>query len=340
MRSLLPRYRVLLLHLSFWGVYFSFYFYQYQQEYGWRRALALALLPMLCNALLAYFAYFYLLPRWLARPRRGRYLLAMGLAFGLMVAVKTGVQQHIMPASAPPAYLHSVGFVLGNAFSMLFVTVFVGMLRFAVERFELEARTRALENAQLAAELQFLKAQINPHFLFNTLNNLYYLAYSQSPNTPEVIAKLAQMMRYLIHDSNQPVVPLSQEIEHLRNYISLEELRLNTPVPITFEVAGEPAGVGIAPLILLAFLENAFKHGVRHHDPAAWVAVRLQVAPTACVFSVANHRPAAPAPAGAPGTGLLNVRRRLALSYPGRHTLRIDDTRPDEYHIHLTLSFV
>lgn len=336
MPAFVRRHRVLLLHLSFWGAYCSFYFYQLHAEYGAGPAVLLVAQPLLGNVLLAYFTYGYLLPRWLAHHRLGHSLLAFGGALGLAVALKVGLARACSPLAAPPAYLYTTGYLVASVFSTLAVVLFVAMLRFVVGWFELEARTKALENAQLTTELQFLKAQINPHFLFNTLNNLYYLAYTQSPNTPEVVARLAQMMRYLLEESNQPTVPLSQEIEFMRSYLSLEQLRLNHPVPLTFTVEGEPAGVAIAPLILMTFLENAFKHGVQNNDPSAWVRVHLRVAPGRCDYTVANGRPPAPAPPALPGTGLPNVRRRLALSYPGRHELRLDDA-PAHYQAHLTL---
>lgn len=336
MPAFVRRHRVLLLHLSFWGAYCSFYFYQLNQEYGIRQALLLVGEPLLGNVLLAYFTYGYLLPRWLTQPRPGRYLLAFGGALGLAVALKVFLARAYSPLPVPPPYVYSTSFLVATTLSTLFVVVFVAMLHFAVGWFELEAKTKALENAQLTTELQFLKAQINPHFLFNTLNNLYYLAYTQSPNTPEVVARLAQMMRYLLEESNQPTVPLSQEIEFMRSYLHLEKLRLNHAVPLTFEVDGELTGVAIAPLILMTFLENAFKHGVQNNDPTAWVRVCLRVTPTGCDYTVANSRLPTPAPTPLPGTGLLNVRRRLALSYPGRHKLRFDDT-PAQYQVHLTL---
>lgn len=347
MRLFLYRYRVLLLHLAFWGVYFSFYFYQIQHEYGWRQAVPWALVPLVGNGLLAYLNYGYLLPRWLAHHRTGRYLLELTGAVVLSVWLRVKAMQYFAPAgllsALPPAYLHSLSFVVATVVGTLTVVLFIAMLRFSVDwfaleakTFALEAKTKALENAQLLTELQFLKAQINPHFLFNTLNNLYYLAYTQSPKTPEVVAQLAQMMRYLLEESNQPTVPLSQEIAFMRSYLSLEQLRLNSPVAVEFAVEGEPAGAAVAPLLLMTFLENAFKHGVRDEDPAAWVRVHLRVTPTTCEYTVANGRLPARSTAPLPGMGLLNVRRRLALAYPDRHELHLDDT-PDHFHVHLTL---
>lgn len=327
---------MLLLHLSFWGVYLSFFLYQLTQQYSWRWALPFTAVPILCHVPLVYGNYFYLLPRWLQHQRTGRYLLEFSVPFALVVGLRVAAMRYFAPPTMPAAYWHSALFVTSVAMGTLFVTAFVGMLRFVQDWFALEAKTKSLENARLQAELQFLKAQINPHFLFNTLNNLYYLAYTQSAHTPAVVAKLADMMRYMLHDAARPTVALNQEIDYLRNYIGLEQLRLTHPVPIYFDVEGSPDGLRIAPLLLIAFLENAFKHGICDHASTACISVHLRLRPTSVDYTVRNARRPATGPAPG-GTGLLNVRRRLALSYPGRHTLLIDDGAPDHYHIHLTL---
>ncbi|TGE23336.1 sensor histidine kinase [Hymenobacter metallicola] len=338
MLGLLRRHRVLLLHLSFWGVYFSFYFYQISREAGWRLALANSLVPLVSNLLIGYLNFFYLLPRGLRRQQLGRYLLELAAPFALVVAVRVLVQRQLAVGPMQQSYVESGAFVFSVVVGTLFIVAFLSMLHFVVGWFALDARTRALENEQLTAELKLLKAQINPHFLFNTLNNLYYLAYTQSPNTPEVVAKLAQMMRYMIYESNHATVALSQEIEYMQNYISLEKLRLNAPVPVQFEVEGPVEGVRIAPLLLITFLENAFKHGVSTTDPQAWVTVLIRLRGAECVCTVANGRLPHPAPAPTTaGTGLQNLHRRLALHYPGRHALHVDDG-PTEYRVHLTLT--
>ena len=189
------------------------------------------------------------------------------------------------------------------------------------------------------AEINFLKAQINPHFLFNTLNNLYYLAYSKSDNTTEVIAKLSQMMRYMIYESNHERVLLNQEIEYMRNYISLEQLRLNDQVPIDFAVEGETDNVWIAPLIFITFLENAFKHGVTNISTNAWVKLSVKMDGKQCQYVVENSKApkAADSKEGKSGIGLKNVQRRLELSYPGQYQLKAED-KPDRYSVQLDIT--
>jgi LytS/YehU family sensor histidine kinase len=212
------------------------------------------------------------------------------------------------------------------------------MLRFATGWFELEAKRKQMENDKLMNELKFLKAQINPHFLFNTLNNLYYLAYSQSPNTTEVIAKLSQMMRYMIYDSNYQQVLLSKEIEYMQNYISLERLRLNNEVPIDFEVEGETDNKLITPMIFITFLENAFKHGVSANNPDSWVKISIKIKGNECIYTVENSKLKSVSDSKEKsGIGLQNLKRRLELSYPDKHSLKTDE-QSDRYFVQLNLT--
>jgi LytS/YehU family sensor histidine kinase len=235
-------------------------------------------------------------------------------------------------------FFYTTTFIVQAAATSLFIVIFVAMLRFAKEWFEFEAKKKEVENEKLQAELNFLKAQINPHFLFNTLNNLYYLAYSQSPNTTEVIAKLSQMMRYMIYDTNHPKVLLSKEIEYMQNYISLERLRLSNQIPIEFTIQGNVQDIRITPLIFITFLENAFKHGISGNNTEAWVKANIVIHGNTCTYRVENskHNAVKTDAAGKSGIGLQNVQRRLALSYPERYTLTIQET-PERYSVELKL---
>jgi LytS/YehU family sensor histidine kinase len=235
-------------------------------------------------------------------------------------------------------YYYTNFYVVQLSFDTLLITIFVGMLRFATGWFELEARRKQMENDKLMNELKFLKAQINPHFLFNTLNNLYYLAYSQSPNTTEVIAKLSQMMRYMIYDSNYQQVLLTKEIEYMKNYISLERLRLNNEVPIDFLVEGEIENKLITPLIFITFLENAFKHGVSANNPDSWVKISIKIEDNQCIYTVENSKlKTIVENRERSGIGLQNLKRRLELSYPEKYDLKTND-QPDSYFVQLNLS--
>jgi LytS/YehU family sensor histidine kinase len=256
------------------------------------------------------------------------------------MTLRLGLERYLTDNfSGEARYLYTTRFVVQVLVTNLFIVIFLGMIRFAVGWFEFEAKQKSVENERLTAELNFLKSQINPHFLFNTLNNLYYLAYSQSANTTEVIAKLSQMMRYMIYDSNYPLVPLSKEIEYMENYISLERLRLNDQIPIKFTLeGGNPQDFLIAPLIFITFLENAFKHGVINNHPEAWVNISIQIKGTECVYRVENSKIpfSKPEAEHKSGIGLQNVKRRLELSYPGKHSLTVEN-RKDRYSVQLNI---
>lgn len=231
---------------------------------------------------------------------------------------------------------HGTQFIIQSTISDLFIVLYIGLLRFAFNWMELDSHRRQLETEKLNAEIKFLKAQVNPHFLFNTLNNLYYLSTIKSDTAPLVISKLSEAMRYMIYDSNHEQIELAKEIEYMRNYISLERLRLREGVPLEFEVTGR-TDILISPLILITFLENAFKHGVSNGNGACWIKARLDVDETRLVYSIANSKvKSVSGPADGEGIGLKNVRRRLDLFYPGKHQLDIDD-REASWAVTLTI---
>lgn len=338
--------RILLLHLAFWGVYFSFFLYQitfsrHGEEPDYGIAFIDAFAQIGTMALLSYLNYFYFLPRFLKNQNLWRYIIEFIVPFIVLVTALIYFKRYIYFDEHEPnhkGYLYSSKFVVQSFIGSLFIVIFVGMLRFAEDWFELEAKRKEIENEKLMAELRFLKAQINPHFLFNTLNNLYYLAFTNSPNTTQVIAKLSQMMRYMIYDSNHATVPMSKEIEYMENYISLEKLRLNNQIPINFEVKGQTDGLMIVPLIFITFLENAFKHGVSNNSENAWVNIFISVEGKQCTYRVENSKiPKNTNNEEKSGIGLQNLQRRLALSYPDNYELKVED-ETDKYSVELSIN--
>ncbi len=344
MTNFFQRNRVFLLHLSFWCFYYSFYFYIISSRPGreitWQRLLTSSSVQLLFAMLVAYLNYFILLPRFIKHQKIGRYFLEFIVPFVLLITLRVHFQRFLIDGySHHENYFYSTFYIVQLSFDTLLITIFVGMLRFAMGWFELESSRKQMENDKLTNELKFLKAQINPHFLFNTLNNLYYLAYSHSANTTEVIAKLSQMMRYMIYDSNYPQVQLDKEIEYMQNYIALERLRLNNVVPIDFVVEGSTENVLVAPLIFITFLENAFKHGVSTNATDSWVKIHFQMHGRECIYTVENSklRNGADVNKEKSGFGLQNLKRRLELSYPEKYTLKTDD-QPNRYFVQLKLT--
>jgi two-component system, LytTR family, sensor histidine kinase AlgZ len=334
------------VHLSFWCVYLSFNFYQISvfqrriEEFDWGMGVIMIVSQFILTVAIAYINYFFLLPRFLERKRWMPYLLEFIIPFALIITARVIAQRYIVDGyTYQEKYFYSSTFIIQTAVITLFITIFISLLRFVSDWFELEAIKKEVQNEKLTAELNFLKAQINPHFLFNTLNNLYYLAYSKSENTTEVISKLSHVMRYMIYDANHERVMLDKEIEYMQNYISLERLRLNNQIPIDFTINGNTTGVEVAPLILITFLENAFKHGVTSTNAQSWVKILIQVDSGKLRYIVENSKGknALHDNGGKSGIGLVNVRRRLELMYPSKHSLRVDDTDL-RYYIELEIT--
>jgi two-component system LytT family sensor kinase len=181
-----------------------------------------------------------------------------------------------------------------------------------------------LENEKLKMELNHLKAQVQPHFFFNTLNNMYALSVVGSPKTPAMIADLSGIMRYVLYNAEQDKVPLRQEVDFIRSYIELENLRHSGKESIEFSVQGNISNVFIEPLIFLPLIENTFKHSLQKDLLDKWVKLILTVDEEELIFQTSNPKNAGDAvadPGG--GIGLKNVKKRLELLYPGRHQLNI-----------------
>jgi two-component system, LytTR family, sensor histidine kinase AlgZ len=344
MDSTVHRQRVILLHASFWAVYISFFVYyisSFQQgsEIDWHRIAIVVTLHIIAAMTISYVNYFYFLPEFLFKKKIVLYLIVFLVAFTIVVYSRILLERYFVECYfGTHEYLYRPRFIVQLFFSNLSIVIFVSLLRFAADWLDLQTTRKEIEKEKLTAELNFLKAQVNPHFLFNTLNNLYYLAYSKSEHTAEVIEKLSRMMRYMIYDSNYPQVQLSKEIEYMQNYISLEKLRLSDKVAIKFSIEGDIDSVSITPLILITFLENAFKHGVANTSKDCWVDVHLACQSGRLHFLVANSKPSHLKVDEKSGIGLQNVKRRLDLSYPGLYQLEIND-QPNEYRVTLDLNF-
>jgi sensor histidine kinase YesM len=341
----LHRKREILFHTAFWAVYISFLIahissYQKGPQINWNYVLLETFISVLYLATLSYLNYFYFIPALLIRRKIGRFIVAFIISFTLFTVLRAQIERMAFGNSSwQERNLFKPQLIVQTVISDLFIILFIILLRFASDWLELVSRRRELEKEKLNAELNFLKAQVNPHFLFNTLNNLYYLATIKSDIAPLIISKLSEVMRYMIHDSNHEKIELAKEIEYMQHYIDLERLRLEEGILLHFEVAGRTS-ILIAPLILITFLENAFKHGVSNSNDQCWIKARLEVDETRLVYRIENSKPKKNGMmvTNEGGTGLKNVKRRLDLSYPGKYKLDIDD-RESSFFVALTVNW-
>lgn len=205
-------------------------------------------------------------------------------------------------------------------------------------------RLASFKTQKIALESSFLKSQINPHFLFNTFNNIFALSLKKSPQTAVIIERLESLLHYMLYECKEDLVPLKNEFTFTNSYIDLEKLRHSADrCEVTVNISGDPKGILIAPLLLINFLENAFKHGTKTTFGKSWIDMNIQVESKAMRFILKNSKPSSPAMFQGiseykGGIGLKNVKRRLEILYPKKHTLTIEDT-PEYFGVYLYLIF-
>jgi two-component system sensor histidine kinase AlgZ len=180
------------------------------------------------------------------------------------------------------------------------------------------------EKEKIVSELQLLKAQVHPHFLFNTLNNIYSFSLENSPKTPGLILKLSSLLSYMLYDCKAEEVLLEKEIEVMKNYIDLEKERYGNKIDISLNIEGDIKDKFIAPLLLLPFLENAFKHGTSEQVEKSWLSIDINVEQFTFRCKIANSKNEI-VPVSKTGIGIQNVKQRLRFLYPDKHELKMAD---------------
>lgn len=192
------------------------------------------------------------------------------------------------------------------------------------------------EKLQKETELNYLKEQVNPHFLFNALNSIYALSRQQSSETPDLVMQLSALMRYQLESSKKNTVLLNEELEFIENYLLLEEKRLSKRCKVEFLIGGDASELSIAPMLLIPFVENAVKHGVQSTNEESIIDISATIKGSTLNFCVTNSKPQTVSSLTRTGLGLENVRRRLKLLYPNAHKLVIDD-KAKQYDICLSI---
>lgn len=234
------------------------------------------------------------------------------------------------PAMPSPSFILPVKlllfFLLGTISTLISISI------------QTASRLRQIETNQLQTELRQLRAQIQPHFLFNTLNSIYALALRSDEQTADTVVKLSEFMRYTIRDAHRDRVPLTNEIDYIGNYIDLQKARLRDAVTVDYRLDGPVQALQIAPLLLFSFIENAFKYGV-NPDESSLIRIHIAIDDNRLRLDVFNNKVNISQLDTSTGIGLQNARLRLQLLYPDAHTLLIDDAAA-HFHVnlHLTLS--
>ncbi|MFM9951387.1 MAG: sensor histidine kinase [Saprospiraceae bacterium] len=273
----------------------------------------------------------WLIPAWLQKGKYGIYFLLIVInvltSIGLNLLIFNYLSDFLFPGYYFIAY-YEFWEIAQFIVAYIVITSLIKLSKSWFKYREIQDKLRQLESEKATAELDALKSQVNPHFLFNSLNNLYSLALDKDERTPGIILRLSEMMRYLLYESNANFVPLEKEIGHLHNYVEMQKLRVGEQVKINFEVTGEPAGKQVAPLLFLLLVENGFKHGIKGDTQGTFIYVELHVTENQLIFKTENNKGAVDDVEKGQyngGVGLENLRRRLNLLYPGKHQLVITD---------------
>ncbi|NII28563.1 histidine kinase [Pseudoflavitalea sp. X16] len=268
---------------------------------------------------LFYFNAFYLYPRFMTRKRWPLYIVFLGIILGGSYYIKVGLMGLI--GYEQPGGLYA-GYFFFPPIPFLIASI---IYRLITDRIQAERAEKEAQAERLASELKFLRSQVSPHFLFNVLTNMVSLARKKSDQLEPALIQLSDMLRYMLYETNGERFPVTKEVEYLRNYIELQQLRFGEDVRVQVDIEHSEPSCAIEPMLLIPFVENAFKHGIGLvKDP--YIKIALQVKEQYLHFRVVNNynRDNVSKDAGS-GIGLANVRNRLRLLYGDKHTLTIQD---------------
>lgn len=287
-----------------------------------------------------YFNYYILIPRFLLKGKRWQYFLLV-LSVYAFVYLNVFLLEWRMANNNPQIPMDAIGaFKRLSLFAsfIMFGLVWASSsgMRLNAEWIRSEALRTESDRARLQAELSELKSQINPHFLFNTLNGIYTLTLAKSDAASSAVLQLSHLLRYVMRESNADFVPLEKDLEHVQHFVRLHSLRLTDKTPLNFEINGPVNNKMIAPLLLLPFVENAFKYGISTQETSP-VMIRVDILDYQLIFHCANKIVRRQSTEGEQtGIGIANTRKRLQLLYPEKHQLDVWE-KDGFYHVTLKL---
>lgn len=333
-------------HLAFWGVYFLYHILIYgikSGDYTGQLFWESSTLPVKIGA--TYFLLYFLLPRYFMSRQFIRFFI-----FGLLLLVAAAILQRAIDFTVvgqwfyPGRYSRSSFFsvkILYTIIEIYPVVALAAFIKIGKRWLERDQESRELQKEKLASELKFLKAQTHPHFLFNTLNNLYALTLKKSEDAPDVVLKLSELLSYVLYECNERTVPLKKELDLVENYISLERIRYGERLQVTFNLDGSLEGKEIPPMLILPFIENSFKHGFSRQLDQVWLDIEITLKEDQFSLKVENSIAVEDEEESnlsfREGIGLANVKRRLELLYGEDHQLDITK-ETDRYVVVLNLN--
>lgn len=295
---------------------------------------------LVADMLATYITIYLILPRYLASKNLVKFIFYNSITLVFCVLLNRFITLYIYVPMYHPEYIDKLGFFKFDIFlaiiSIYFIVILAAAFKFAQYFYREKQEKTSLEKQNLISELALLRTQINPHFLFNTLNNIDALIFSNPNEASAVLIKLSDIMRYMLYDSSAEKVPLAKELNYLENIIELQTLRQNNKDFINYQVIGTPSNLMISPMIFIPFIENAFKHGDKSLN-ARGIQIKIEIANDTVSLIVKNdisNLNGVKDSVG--GIGLYNVKRRLELLYPNKFILEIMKTT-ESFNVNLKI---
>jgi len=288
-------------------------------------------------AIIIYFNNLYLLPKFFVKGKYIIYFLILIVLISIWAILQAKYDYLFYGCNCLLPFTGNRFLVAGFQISC-FVLGFAGA-KIVRDYMQKEDKYREMDKIRLENELRFLRNQINPHFLFNTLNNLYAYALDNSPRVPGYILKLSEIIRYMLYESNEKFVSLEKELKYLESYIELQKVRIENRGAVHFEVKGVPDEQKIAPSLLISFVENSFKHSSSDSLKDIFVKIEVNIDDSKLFFKTENSISGGKEPSKGDdeGIGLKNVKKRLELLYPENHELKIERS-DNTYTTYLTIN--
>jgi two-component system LytT family sensor kinase len=332
--SLKSKFTVVLLHILVWVTLLSLpYIFNFSASNTPDSSIPCSLFTIinLVNILLFYLNVLFLSPRFYDKQKKLLYLFLIIIALTVFSIIKVWIISTFYNAFINNAFVNRFTFFSGIL--LLLASIVYCMV---VTNIKQEQENKMKQAEQLSVQLKFLRSQINPHFLFNVLTSLVSLARKKSDNLESSLIMLSDIMRYMLYESDGKKVAISKEIEYLKSYIELQKLRFGNNVKIETHINATGESHTIEPMLLIPFVENAFKHGTGWVENAV-IEINLILTGEVLIFDVKNkYNPSEKSKDTSSGIGLANVQSRLDLLYPGKHKL-ICNKENDLFHVKLTL---
>lgn len=335
-RSFLLKYKF--HHVLFWALVFAvWYFLRYQDYSKSSTALKVTLIKVVDLALLVYITNYLLIPTLLYRKKYAVFIISFVLMIVTSSVLKMYILAEVMHA---PAFLglprNLKSRIYDNVLPHFFLVTAGAAIQLIADYLRLQQRMMETAKEKAEAELNFLKSQINPHFLFNSINSVYFLIDKENQPARESLHKFSEMLRYQLYEVNGSRVPIEKELRYLEDYVHLQKLRKNEQYQVSFSISDTLRNISIEPLLLIPFIENAFKHVSAYNDKPNFIHINLDLQQGELLFTVENSAEDKLQKDSYGGIGLKNVKRRLDLLYPGNYELTTQKTA-DRYKAVLKL---